>query len=304
MKLVEARDVSKWYGEVVGLNSFCVAIGSGITGLVGPNGAGKTTFIRLMAGLSHQNKGELSVLGEQPFDNPSLISRIGYCPDHEMLYPSLNAATFLAYMARMHGYDSRESRKRALNCLDMVGLSVRTRPMGTFSKGMKQRVKIAQALLNDPELLILDEPFSGVDPVIRVHLFDLINGLAKEGLHVIISSHILYDIERLATNIVLMNDGKMILSGDISRIVDVVEDYTHSIMIRTHFARELGSLLLSKGYADKADISSDNSLLIVTKHPNKLYAALPSIVTENGFKIESLAPVGNDLQSIFERVVR
>jgi len=304
MKVVVAESLSKWYGEVNGLNNFTASIGRGITGLVGPNGAGKTTLIRLLTGIIRQGKGELTVLGEQPFNNPLISSRLGYCPDHENLYFKMSPSRFLYHMARLNGFGSSESMNRAEKCLSIVGLSGVKRPMRTFSKGMKQRVKVAQALLNDPELLILDEPFTGVDPVVRANLFEIISGLASSGMDVIISSHILYDIERLASEVLLMNDGKMLLSGKIGDIVDIVDENTHSMLISSDRPRELGSILFEKGIVDNIDIRSADELLVRTRDPNGLYDILPEIVLDDGLHIEALTPVDNDLQSIFERVMR
>jgi len=304
LSMIVADQVSKWYGEVVGLNKYSVDIGSGITGLVGPNGAGKTTFIRLLTGQMQRDNGSLHVLGEDPFDNPSLMKRIGYCPEHESLYFSKGAVDFLTSMAMMHGYGKDDAVDRAYKCLDIVGLEVQKRPIGTYSKGMKQRVKIAQALLHDPELLILDEPFGGVDPVIRVKLFELISGLAKKGMHVVLSSHILYEVERLAPSVVLMSEGKMILQGDISHILDIVEDYTHSIILHSSRPGELGAALMQRELVHGADIQTDNNLLVKTKNPSAFYGALPDMASKEGFDINGVLPVDNDLQAIFDRVVK
>ncbi|HOP09521.1 MAG TPA: ABC transporter ATP-binding protein, partial [Candidatus Methanofastidiosa archaeon] len=262
------------------------------------------TLIRLLTGIIMQGKGELKVLGETPFNNPRLSSRMGYCPDHENLYFKMRPSTFLHYMARLNGLGKKECGERSEKCLSMVGLAGVDRPIGTFSKGMKQRIKIAQALLNEPELLILDEPFTGVDPVVRANLFEIISNLAKTGIDVIISSHILYDIERLASEVLLMNDGKMLLSGRIGDIVDIVDENTHSMVIKSNECRRLGSLLFDNGLVDNVDIRSHEELLVRTSNPNELYDFLPKAVLEEGIGIEALTPVDNDLQSIFDRVMR
>lgn len=304
MNVVEADSLSRWYGEVIGLNNFTAQIGKGITGLVGPNGAGKTTLIRLLTGVMKPHKGKLLVMGEIPFNNPGILSKVGYCPDHENLYFNMKPQAFLYYMARLEGLGRGESKERAKECISIVGLTGVDRPIGTFSKGMKQRIKIAQALLNDPKLLILDEPFSGVDPVVRANLFELISCLSRDGIDVIISSHILYDIERLANEVLLMSDGKMLLSGKIENIVDIVEEHTHSLILRTNEPRRLGSALFENGLVDNANIRSDEELRVTTKNPNSLYDYLPKAVTEQGIDISGLTPVDNDLQSIFDRVVK
>lgn len=303
MNIVEVRDVSKWYGEVVGLNRYSAVIGEGITGLIGPNGAGKSTLIKMLVGLTTPDKGEIRVFGKDPFDNPEIMALVGYCPDSERTYDELDSLTFLSYMARMHGMKKEDARTRALECLDIVGMEALERPIKTYSKGMRQRVKIAQALLHSPKLLILDEPFSGVDPLVRSQLFDILESLSRSGIHIIISSHILFEIERLAKNVVLMARGKHIVSGQVETILDTIENHTHSLLITTDNPPILGSELLKSGIASVAEIRDRHTLFVKTQHSNEFYVALPKIAIGNGMRIEGLVPVGNDLYTVFEKVV-
>ncbi|HHN81716.1 MAG TPA: ABC transporter ATP-binding protein [Methanomicrobia archaeon] len=301
--IVSARDLSRWYGEVVGLNKFSVSVNEGITGLVGPNGAGKTTFIRLLTGMIRPSAGSLLVLGEVPFDNPSLKARIGYCPEHEAMFENLSSIGFLSWQARMKGYSASEARSRAHSCLNTVGLPTLERPITTYSKGMKQRVKIAQALLHDPAFLILDEPFSGVDPVARVELFDLLSSLSRDGVHILLSSHVLHEVERLTSSVVLMNHGKLVYQGDIFHVHQSIEDLVTSIRLSTSSPRELASLLISEGIIDGAEVT-DTALIVDTDAPGQLYERLPSIVVKDGIDITTVEPIGTDLETIFERMVR
>lgn len=301
--IVSACDLSRWYGEVVGLNKFSVSVNEGITGLVGPNGAGKTTFIRLLTGMIRPSAGSLLVLGEVPFDNPSLKARIGYCPEHEAMFENLSSIGFLSWQARMKGYPASEARSRAHSCLSKVGLPTLERPITTYSKGMKQRVKIAQALLHDPAFLILDEPFSGVDPVARVELFDLLSSLSRDGVHILLSSHVLHEVERLTSSVVLMNHGKLVYQGDIYQVHQSIEDLVTSIRLSTSSPRELASLLFSEGIIDGAEVT-DTALIVDTGAPGQLYERLPSIVVKDGIDITTVEPIGTDLETIFERMVR
>jgi len=301
--IVSARDLSRWYGEVVGLNKFSVSVKEGITGLVGPNGAGKTTFIRLLTGMIRPSAGSLLVLGEVPFDNPSLKACIGYCPEHEAMFENLTSTDFLSWQARMKGYTASEAHSRARSCLKKVGLPTLKRPITTYSKGMKQRVKIAQALLHDPAFLILDEPFSGVDPVARVELFDLLSSLSNDGVHILLSSHVLHEVERLTSSVVLMNHGKLVYQGDISRVHQSIEDLVTSIRLSTPSPRELALLLLSEGIIDGAEVT-DSALIVNTDVPGRLYERLPSIVVADGIDITTVEPIGTDLETIFERMMR
>ena len=301
--IIAADHVSKWYGEVVGLNNFSVSVQGGITGLVGPNGAGKTTFIRLITGQCSPHKGTLSVMGQDPFDNPPLMARIGYCPEHEALYFGMRDIEFLEMIARLRGFGKDAASERAARCLETVGLDPKDRPIGTFSKGMKQRLKIAQALLHEPSLLILDEPFSGVDPLVRVKLYELIRSLADRGMHVVLSSHILYEVERLATTVVLMSDGKMILEGDVDEILGTIEHHTHSVRLETAEPSRLGSELMGRGLIHSA-AAVPGGLVVKTADQQRFFDELPSLVVKDGLDIRGLSPVDNDLHALFDRLVR
>lgn len=300
--LVSADRVSKWYGEVVGLNALSIDIGPGITGLVGPNGAGKTTLIRLATGQCRQSAGTLRVLGEDPFDNPGLMARVGYCPEHEALYGTFKGEAFLSWMARLRGYPRVEAQRRASSCLSLVGLGGLDRPVRTYSKGMRQRLKIAQALLHDPELLILDEPFSGVDPVVRASLFDLIRRLSAEGLHVVLSSHILYDVERLADAVVLMAEGKAVFSGTVSDILDELDHHERSLRLETPDPRAVGARLLAADLVSSLSMG-DGFIVVRSVRPTDLYNTLPALVAEEGLPVTGVTPQGTDLQALFDRLV-
>ncbi|MGQ0798166.1 MAG: ABC transporter ATP-binding protein, partial [Methanobacteriota archaeon] len=193
--VVEARGVSKWYGEVLGLNGFSAAFAPGITGLVGPNGAGKSTLFKLLIGQLHKDQGELRLLGEDPWNNVALKRRLGYCPEHNQLYGWLTADRFVSSLLRLDGMPSSEATRRAHAALEVVGLTgAKDRTLRTYSRGMRQRAKLAQALAHDPEILILDEPLSGADPQARVHILRTIADFVRDGGHVLMSTHVLYEV--------------------------------------------------------------------------------------------------------------
>lgn len=306
MSIISADDVSKWYGEVIGLNQFTVDIGEGITGLVGPNGAGKTTFIRIVTGVLRQNKGTIEVLGEKPWNNPSLNAKIGYCPEHEMLYPWMSGVEFLTVMARMHGYDKGASEKRAYEALAMVGLSRKDaeRKIKGYSKGMRQKVKMAQAIVHEPELLILDEPLAGTDPMSRKTIMDLIRAMAKNGVHSIISSHVLYEIERLTEQVVLINEGRAIAAGDIHEIRKLIDTHPHTVNMTAQHARKLAMDLMKQKSVIAVSIIDENHLSVKTHEPETFYKMLPEIIARKNYDVSEMFSPDDNLQAVFRYLVK
>ena len=306
MNIISASNLSKWYGEVIGLNQFTVDIGEGITGIVGPNGAGKTTFIRIITGMIRQNKGTVEVLGEKPWNNPSLNAKIGYCPEHEMLYPWMSAKEFLIAMAKMHGYSHSESERRAYESLEMVGLSKKDmeRKIKGYSKGMKQKVKIAQSILHEPELLILDEPLAGTDPIGRKTIIELIREMAKNGIHSIVSSHVLYEIEKLTEQVVLINDGQTIAAGNIHEIRELIDKHPHTVNVTTSNARKLGMELMKKESVISVSIIDENHLSVKTHKPEVFYKTLPEIIVRKKYEVSEIYSPDDNLQAVFKYLVK
>lgn len=306
MNIISADNLSRWYGEVIGLNQFTVGIGGGITGLVGPNGAGKTTFIRIATGMIRQSKGSIEVLGENPWNNPSLNKRVGYCPEHEMLYPWMSAEEFLISMAKMHGYTRSESEKRAHESLELVGFSRKNaeRKIKGYSKGMRQKVKVAQSILHEPELLILDEPLAGTDPMGRKTIIDLIRNMAKNGIHTIVSSHVLYEIERLTEQVVLINEGRTVAAGNIHEIRKLIDKHPHTVNITTNNARKLGMELMKKKSVISASIIDENHLSVKTHEPEIFYKMLPEIISRKSYEVSEVFSPDDNLQAVFRYLVK
>jgi len=306
MNIISADNLSRWYGEVIGLNQFTVGIGGGITGLVGPNGAGKTTFIRIVTGMIRQSKGSIEVLGENPWNNPSLNKRVGYCPEHEMLYPWMSAKEFLISMAKMHGYTRSESEKRAHESLELVGFSKKNaeRKIKGYSKGMRQKVKVAQSILHEPELLILDEPLAGTDPMGRKTIIDLIRNMAKNGIHTIVSSHVLYEIERLTEQVVLINEGRTVAAGNIHEIRKLIDKHPHTVNITTNNARKLGVELMKKKSVISASIIDENHLSVKTHEPETFYKMLPEIISGKSYEVSEVFSPDDNLQAVFRYLVK
>ena len=222
---IVVREVSRWYGDIVGLSSASLEIAPGVTGLLGPNGAGKSTLARILTGSIRPSRGEVRILGEPVWGNPSLFRHIGYCPESDAVYEGLTAGAFLRGMLELCGVRGREATARARRALEDVGLEPDLRkPMGAFSKGMRQRAKLAQALLLDPEVLLLDEPLNGMDPLGRQQTIARIIEWGRSGRTVLVSSHILHEVEAMTPQVALLHRGKVLAHGDVHEIRDLIDE--------------------------------------------------------------------------------
>ncbi len=302
--VVEAASVSKWYGEVLGLNAFSASFAPGITGLVGPNGAGKSTLFKLLIGQLHLNQGELRVLGENPWNNVPLKAKLGYCPESNQLYGWLTGAEFVENLLRLNGWATADARKSAATALETVGLtSTRHRRLRTYSRGMRQRAKLAQALAHEPSMLILDEPLSGADPVGRVHILRTIAEFAKDGGHVLMSTHVLYEVERVTNNIVLIHNGKAIASGDIHAIRALIDNHPHAVRIATSSPRDVAEALTTMEHIVSLEFPSSEELLVRTRKPEAFYRELPAVVVDRGLDIHGLESPDDSLEAVFRYLV-
>ncbi len=231
--IVTLDHVSKWYGQVIGLNDVTLSVPSGITGLLGPNGAGKSTFMKLVTGQLSPSKGRLAVLGESIWRNPALYFRIGFCPEQDAFYDRMTGLDWLIGLLRLNGVEHPAATEMARRALDLVDLAdAAGKKIGAYSKGMRQRVELAQALAHDPELLILDEPLSGMDPLARRKTIRLIKEWGRAGRSVIVSSHILHEIESMTSNILLINQGRMLAEGNVHQIRDLIDEHPHMVYIK------------------------------------------------------------------------
>jgi ABC-2 type transport system ATP-binding protein len=309
---IVTEKLCKWYGKVVGVNDFTVQIPPGVTGLLGPNGAGKSTFIKLLVGSLRPSKGRLEVLGERVWGNRHLLGRIGYCPEHDGVYDDLTATEFVSAMAQLNGMTPARATERAVETLDRLGLAkARDRRMGGYSKGMRQRAKLAQALVHDPELLLLDEPLTGCDPLARVHITRLIKELGAEGKTLIVSSHILHEVESMTTEILLIYKGQVLAEGNIYRIREMIDEHPHKIRVECDRPRDLSrGLVVSPDVRSlefpapdpAADPEGDGAgaVVIETRNPDGCYPLIPKVALEQGIKIRALTSPDNNLQAVFE----
>jgi ABC-2 type transport system ATP-binding protein len=303
--IVTSDRLSKWYGQVIGLNDVTVAVPPGITGLLGPNGAGKSTFMKLITGQLKPSKGSVRVLGEPIWGNPALYFRIGFCPEQDAFYDRMTGLEWVTALVRLNGLDETEAANAAKAALDQVDLMpAADKKIGAYSKGMRQRVKMAQALVHDPELLILDEPLSGMDPIMRRKTIRLIKEWARAGKSVLVSSHILHEIEAMTSNILLVHNGRILAEGNVHQIRDLIDEHPHTVYIKADDPRELARRFL----ADDNMLSlkfDPGALIIQTAKPDLFYARLTELAAsgEAGAVDEVTSPDDN-LQAVFQYLVK
>jgi ABC-2 type transport system ATP-binding protein len=245
--VVTADHLSKWYGQVIGLNDVSVNVPSGITGLLGPNGAGKSTFMKLITGQLKPSKGSINVLGEPIWANPALYFRIGFCPEQDAFYERMTGLEWVTALVRLNGVTETEATAMANRALEAVELTdAANKKIGAYSKGMRQRVKMAQALAHDPELLILDEPLAGMDPIARRKTIRMIKEWGRAGRSIIVSSHILHEIESMTADILLINQGRILAEGNVHQIRDLIDTHPHTVYVRADDPRGLAREFLAR----------------------------------------------------------
>jgi ABC-2 type transport system ATP-binding protein len=304
--MITLERASRWYGQVIGINDVSCQIGPGITALLGPNGAGKSTLIKLVTGQLRPTTGRLTVLGITPFANPKVFQRLGYCPEIEASYDDLTGREYVSLLGTMGGLPRATLPQKVGEAIDLVGMGYACdRKIGGYSKGMRQRVKIAQAIIHDPDVLILDEPFNGLDPVGRREMSQLMHKLSEKGKCIVLSSHILYEVEQMTQNILLMHRGRLRAQGNVYQIRSLIDAHPHHISIKTENARELATVLIRKPYVLSArfDKTDAGQVEIETREPETFYSQFADIVLENGFVVSSFDSPDNNLEAVFRYLV-
>ena len=305
-KVIVAKSLSKWYGEVIGLNNFNLEIKPGITGIVGPNGSGKSTLFKLVLGLIRPNAGTITVLGRKPWGNSELHSSIGFCPDYESLPVDSTGREFLSLVGRLHAMGGSTLARRIDELAELVGMAhALDRRTGGYSKGMKQRMKIAGALMHDPELLILDEPLSGTDPLVRKDLIDLTKRLHSEHGHtIIVSSHVLFEIERMTHDVALIYKGRAVATGDISEIRGLIDKHPHNIIIEGDGMVALAKALLEEEYTVSIAFNhGKGSLTVQVLRPDDFFSGLPELIEATASSVSSVYSLDDNLEAIFRYLV-
>jgi ABC-2 type transport system ATP-binding protein len=303
--LIIFDDVSKFYGEILGVNRVNLSIASGITSLVGPNGAGKSTLMNLMTGLLRPSRGRISVLG-LPTDKPEQLFRlVGYCTQFDSFPRGLTGREFITAFLLVHGFNQKEAGALAETALERVNLlEAADRKVAAYSKGMRQRIRLAQAIAHQPSVLILDEPLNGLDPMVRAETIALFRKLAGEGLHLIISSHILHEVDMMSDFVVLLNNGYVVAEGNIRGVRDEMEEHPMQILIRCDKPAKLASYVFSQDHVVEARLHDDKrGLFVRTRDADHFYLLLNQIVSEGEISIESVAPVDDDLSAVYQYLI-
>ena len=303
--MIQLDHVSRWYGQVIGLNDVSCQVGPGITALLGMNGAGKSTLIRLVTGQIQPTTGSISVFGHQPFANPEVFKVLGYCPEIDNFYEHRSGRWFVQHLARLNGFSAAEAKSRTQQVLERVGMADRAdRKIAGYSKGMRQRIKLAQAILHEPKVILLDEPLNGLDPVGRREFIDLLGALSQEGKTILVSSHILFEVEQMTRSILLLNRGRLLAAGDLSAIRELIDKYPHRVRIETPVPREVATHLVRLPYVINVQFDPrGNALELQTREPGQFYDYLPQLVIDEGLQIDGFSSPDNNLESIFRYLV-
>jgi ABC-2 type transport system ATP-binding protein len=288
---------------VIGLDDVTCTFPTGITALLGPNGAGKSTMMKLITGQLRPSMGSVTVLGAPPFANPQVFQKLGYCPESESAYDEMAGRDFVTMCAHLAGIASSQIRGRVAEVIEKVGMTPNAdRKIGGYSKGMRQRIKIAQGIVHNPDVLILDEPLNGLDPVGRREVTTLLQNLAAEGKCIVVSSHILYEVEQMTTHILLLHKGRLQAQGDVYSIRDLIDSHPHRISIHSPQARQLARQLLDLPYVLSARLDADDAhaVEIETRAPDRFYSEFPALALANNFTIRQFESPDNNLEAVFK----
>jgi ABC-2 type transport system ATP-binding protein len=299
------QNVSRFYGEVLGVNRVNLSLPPGVTSLVGPNGSGKTTLMNLMTGLIRPTQGYISVLGISPDQPEELFRHVGYCTQFDSFPRAVTGFEFIFHSLLLRGLSSAEARKLAWEAIDRVNLAdAANRKVAGYSKGMRQRIRLGQALAHHPTVLVLDEPLNGLDPMARAESMALFEALGKEGLHVIISSHILHEVDKISDQVVLMSYGYVVAEGKIHGVRSEVKEHPMQILVRCSRPSILASRVFAQDHVVEAKVNPDGKgVLIRTRDADQFYLLLNRIVTEESLALEAVAPADEDVNSLYQYLI-
>src|SRR3954469_15254110 len=305
-QLIIFDNVSKFYGEILGVNRVNLQISPGITSLVGPNGAGKSTLMNLMTGLLRPSRGRITIL-DIPTDQPELLFRkLGYCSQFDSFPRGLTGREFITSYLRVSGFTNKQAGELAEKSLARVDLvEAGDRKIGAYSKGMRQRVRLAQAIANDPSVLILDEPLNGLDPMVRAETIALFKQLAADGLHLIISSHILHEVDMMSDRVVLLNNGYVVAEGGIQGVREEMDvEHPVQVLIRCDRPSVLAAQIFQNADVVEARIHDDRKgLFVKIRNQDQFFLSLNHVVSEGGIEVESIVPVDDDLSAVYDYLI-
>jgi len=302
---ISVKSVSKFYGEVLGVNRVTVDIAPGLTGLVGPNGSGKSTFMHLLSGLLRPSRGTISVLGLPPDQPQELFRILGYCTQYDSFPNGATALRFLTHSLALHGFDNAEADRRAWEILERVGLTeAAKRRIAGFSKGMRQRIKLAQAICHDPQVLILDEPLNGLDPMGRAEMIDLFKEFARDGRHVIVSSHILHEVDLISDGVIMIHGGSVVAEGAIRDVRGEITTQPLQVLVRCNEPHLVAAKAFELDHVVEARIVDEaTGLLLRTTDAKKFFPDLGKIILATGVEVETVTPADESVHAVYDYLI-
>lgn len=302
--MIELTNVTKLYGKVIGVNDFTLNLGPGAYGLLGPNGSGKSTLLNLITGQLKPTLGTVKVLGESPCNNANLYRRLGYCPGGEGLYANVSGYDWVVYLQQLQGMTAAKAREAAETSLDLVGMGeAMHRPISSYSRGMRQRTKLAQAIAHDPDFLILDEPFNGLDPVGRHELTNVLLDWIELGKSLLFASHLLHEIESITDSFLLICGGRLLASGTAQEVHAMMEGLPNTISLRCSDPHRLGAHLLQQQLADSVEIQQ-GTLAVETQDPTRMFEQVPGWVQDLGIRVSEMHSADESLQALFNSLMK
>jgi ABC-2 type transport system ATP-binding protein len=304
--MIQLQSVTKLYGTVIGVNDITLSLSPGAYGLVGPNGSGKTTLLNLITGQLRPTMGRVRVMGESPWRRDRLLRAIGLCPAVDVLYPNVSALDWVRYLVELHGFGRREARQRAEQALQGVGMAgAMHRPMGTYSLGMRQRTKLAQSFAHEPSLLILDEPFNGLDPIGRHEMTEVLRTWVRDGRSLILASHILHEVEAVSPSFLLIRGGRVLASGPPAEIHALLADVPNEIHIRCDQPAVLARQFVESGLVESMRFVDDGQAIVVaTRTPLVVFERLPRWLEQLNVRIHEMRSADDSLQRLFSSLMR
>jgi ABC-2 type transport system ATP-binding protein len=303
--VVKAENLSKWYGNILGISDISLEISPGIKGLLGPNGAGKSTFLKVISGQLKANIGAVRIFGEPVFSNQELFTKVGFCPEYDSFYRDNTGFEQVAFLAGIRGFSKAEAAGKAEAAIERVGLiDSKDKLIREYSLGMRQRIKFAGAIVHEPELLMLDEPLRGIDPLWRVNIIRIIKDFENKGKTIIVASHILPEIEAMTNDIILIHQGKVFAQGDIHYIRDLIDTHPHMISVKCKKFRQLAGMLVDKEFILNVLFDQDNhKVTLNTNNRDRFFDLLNRLIVEHNIEVEEIISPDDNLQGVFDYLI-